>query len=87
MGVVISLLLLRIGLPLRDGRAHGFERAMDNLGAVIGPIVALALVALREAILLSAIPGLLAAAAIVYAVRHLSRGGGRWHRSPGSLPP
>jgi MFS family permease len=58
------------------GRAYGFERAMDNLGAVVGPLLALALVALlgiRQAILLSVIPGLLAAAAIVYAVRHLER--------------
>jgi MFS family permease len=58
------------------GRAYGFERAMDNLGAVIGPLLALLLVALvgvREAILLSVIPGLLAAGAIVYAVRHVER--------------
>jgi len=58
------------------GRAYGFERAMDNLGAVIGPILALGLVALvgiRAAILVSIIPGLLAAGAIVYAVRHLER--------------
>ncbi len=58
------------------GRAYGFERAMDNLGAVIGPVLALGLVALvgiREAILLSIIPGLAAAGAIVYAVRHLER--------------
>jgi MFS family permease len=58
------------------GRAYGFERAMDNLGAVFGPILALALVAaigVREAILLSVIPGLLAAGAIVYAVRHLEQ--------------
>ena len=58
------------------GRAYGFERAMDNLGAVIGPILALllvALVGLREAIVLSVIPGLLAAGAIVYAVRHLEQ--------------
>lgn len=58
------------------GRAYGFERAMDNLGAVIGPILALGLVALlgiREAILLSIVPGLMAAGAIVYAVRHLER--------------
>ncbi len=62
--------------PSAFGRAYGFERAMDNLGAVIGPIVALVLVAavgIRTAILLSVIPGLLAAAAIVYAVRHLER--------------
>jgi MFS family permease len=58
------------------GRAYGFERAMDNLGAIIGPILALALVAafsVRTAILLSVIPGLLAALAIVYAVRHTAR--------------
>ena len=62
--------------PSAFGRAYGFERAMDNLGAVFGPILALALVAaigVREAILLSVIPGLLAAAAIVYAVRHLEQ--------------
>ncbi len=54
------------------GRAYGFERAMDNLGAIIGPLLALALVGLvgvRTAILVSVVPGLLAAAAIVYAIR------------------
>lgn len=54
------------------GRAYGFERAMDNLGAIGGPLLAIALVALigvRSAILLSIIPGLLAAAAIIYAIR------------------
>ena len=47
------------------GRAYGFERAMDNLGAIGGPLLALALVAavgVRTAILLSIIPGLLAVA-------------------------
>lgn len=58
------------------GRAYGFERMMDNLGAIGGPILALGLVALwsvRTAILLSIIPGLLATVAIVYAIRHLPR--------------
>src|SRR4029453_16922013 len=58
------------------GRAYGFERALDNLGAIAGPLLALALVALvgtRTAIALSVIPGLLAAAAIVYAIRHAPR--------------
>jgi MFS family permease len=58
------------------GRAYGFERAMDNLGAIGGPLLALALVAafsVRVAILLSVIPGLLAAVAIVYAIRHIPR--------------
>lgn len=51
------------------GRAYGF---MDNLGAIGGPLLALGLVSLvgvRTAILLSIIPGLLAAVAIVYAIR------------------
>lgn len=62
--------------PSAFGRAYGFERAMDNAGAVFGPLVALALVTLigvRAAIFVSIIPGLLAAVAIVYAVRHLAR--------------
>jgi MFS family permease len=45
---------------------------MDNLGAIVGPLLALGLVAVfsvRAAILISVIPGLLAALAIVYAVR------------------
>ena len=51
------------------------ERAMDNFGAIGGPLLALALVAalgVRTAILLSIIPGLLAVAAIVYAIRHFA---------------
>ena len=55
------------------GRAYGFERAMDNLGAIAGPLFALVLVGLvgtRTAIALSITPGLLAALAIVYAIRH-----------------
>jgi len=58
------------------GRAYGFERAMDNLGAIVGPLLALGLIAvigLREAILLSVIPGLLAAAAIFVAIRSTPR--------------
>lgn len=58
------------------GRAYGFERMMDNLGAIGGPLLALALVTLvgvRTAIVLSVIPGLLAALAILFAIRHLPR--------------
>jgi MFS family permease len=58
------------------GRAYGFERAMDNLGAIGGPLLALALIELvgvRTAILLSIVPGLLAVLAIVYAIRHTPR--------------
>lgn len=62
--------------PDAYGRAYGFERTLDNLGAIAGPILAIALIAafdVRTAILLSVVPGLLAAVAIVYAVRHLPR--------------
>jgi MFS family permease len=58
------------------GRAYGFERMMDNLGTVGGPLLALGLVALvgiRWAIGLSVIPGLLAALSILYAIRHIPR--------------
>ena len=58
------------------GRAYGFERAMDNLGAIGGPLLAIALVAAfstRTAILVSIAPGLVAAVAIVYAIRRLPR--------------
>ena len=71
-----NALLADVVTPAAYGRAYGFERAMDNLGAIGGPLLALALVALlgvREAILLSIIPGLLAAGAIVYAIRHAPR--------------
>lgn len=64
------------------GRAYGFERAMDNLGAILGPLLALMLVALtdtRTAILLSVIPGLLAAVAMVDAIRHTQRPFSRDH--------
>lgn len=62
--------------PDTYGRAYGFERAMDNLGAILGPLAAIALIATvgtRNAILLSVIPGLAAAAAIIYAIRHTPR--------------
>ena len=58
------------------GRAYGFERAMDNLGAIAGPLLALVLVGLvgvRTAIALSIIPGLLAAAAIASHRSHSTR--------------
>lgn len=58
------------------GRAYGFERMMDNLGAIGGPLLALGLVSVvgvRPAILLSVIPGLLSALAILSALRHIPR--------------
>jgi MFS family permease len=67
-----NALLADAVIPEVYGRAYGFERAMDNLGAILGPMLAIALVALtnvRTAIVLSSIPGLFAAVAIAYAIR------------------
>jgi len=71
-----NALLADMVSPEVYGRAYGFERMMDNLGAVGGPLLALGLVALvgiRLAIGLSVIPGLLAALSILYAIRHIPR--------------
>jgi MFS family permease len=55
------------------GRAYGFHQAMDNAGAIFGPVVATLLlyygVKLRSVLLLSAIPGAMAMAALVFGVR------------------
>lgn len=69
-----NALLADMVAPEVYGRAYGFERMMDNLGAVGRPLLALGLVALtgvRWAIGLSVIPGLLAALSILYAIRHI----------------
>jgi MFS family permease len=58
------------------GRAFGVERAGDNAGAIAGPLLASAMVAVlgvRHAILLAVIPGILAAVAITVAAREARR--------------
>lgn len=78
-----NALLADVVPPSAYGKAYGFERMMDNLGAIGGPLLALVLVAVvgvRVAIVLSIIPGLLAAAAIVVAVRSAPRAERRTHR-------
>lgn len=58
------------------GRATGVERAGDNAGALIGPLLAAALVGvlgIRHTMLLAFIPGMLAAAAITFAAREAQR--------------
>ena len=78
-----NALLADIVPPAVYGRAYGFERAMDNLGAIGGPLLAIALVGLvgvRVAIGLSVIPGLLAALAIIYAIRHTATARQREHQ-------
>lgn len=60
--------------PSSWGKAFGFHRAMDHTGAIIGPLIATALLAwwltdLRTLFALAAIPGVLAVAVLVFAVR------------------
>jgi MFS family permease len=62
--------------PDRAGRAFGLHRAMDHAGAVVGPLIATALLALgcslRDVFLAAAVPGVLAIAALL-AVREPAR--------------
>ena len=56
-------------LPGQSGRAFGFERTMDTVGAVLGPLCATALVGVlgvRGVLRWSALPGLLAAIAFAW---------------------
>ncbi len=58
------------------GKAFGFERAGDNLGAVVGPLLAAGLVGwigIRPTIYLAAVPGLFALLAILVAARESRR--------------
>lgn len=58
------------------GRAFGVERAGDNIGAVLGPLLAAGLVSglgVRHAMLLALVPGVLAAVAITVAARDAAR--------------
>lgn len=58
------------------GRAFGFERAADTLGAVAGPAVAFLLVGLlnyRQIFLLALVPGLVAVSAFAFLVRERAR--------------
>jgi MFS family permease len=58
------------------GRAFGFEGAMDTLGAVIGPAIALSLVgviALRHIFLIAFIPGAITVLIVLFVVRDIPK--------------
>lgn len=64
--------------PAIRGRAFGFHRAADHAGAVVGPLLAFALLhwaglEVRQIFLLTAIPGALAVAAVLFGVREVPR--------------
>jgi MFS family permease len=74
--------------PSIRGRAYGLHRAMDNAGAVLGPLAAMALlglegVSLRHVFLASAVPGALVVLTVLLAVREPAQPGGP-AASPGS---
>jgi MFS family permease len=69
---VRNVLLSEATTPETYGRAFGFERAMDSIGAVIGPLLSLILVALiglRLTFALTIIPGVMSALIIATLVR------------------
>jgi hypothetical protein len=78
--------LLAAAVPAAQrGRAFGFHRAADHLGAVLGPLVAFALlrgagVDVRTVFALAAVPAALAMAALVFGVREAP--GRRRRRGP-----
>lgn len=61
------------------GRAYGFHRAMDNLGALVGPLAASALLAfqveLRSVFALAAVPALISLLVLVLGVQEAHGGG------------
>lgn len=64
--------------PAIRGRAFGFHRAADHAGAVVGPLLAFALLRwtemdLRQLFLLTIVPGALAVIALVLGVREVPR--------------
>lgn len=66
--------------PAERGRAFGFHQAMDNAGAIFGPVIATALLAvgirMRSVFLFAAIPGALAMTALLFGVREQARSDG-----------
>ena len=69
---VRNVLLTEATTPQTYGRAFGLERTMDSAGAVLGPLIALALIAtvgLRWTFAFTLIPGLIAAFLITFLVK------------------
>lgn len=67
-----DMLLTSLAPTSAYGRAFGLERAGDNTGAIIGPLLAsllVALVGVRSTVLLAFIPGIFAAISITIAAR------------------
>lgn len=75
-GPVRDALLSESVPPQAHGRAFGFETAMDTLGAVIGPAIALSLVgiiALRHIFFIAFIPGAVTVLIVLFILRDVPR--------------
>ncbi len=73
--------------PERRGYAFGFHNMMDNIGAIVGPLVAFALVrggwSLRAVFAATIVPGVMAVATVIWGVTDAGRAAAP---SPGSAP-
>jgi MFS family permease len=83
-------LIAEVTPPERRGAAYGLHRAMDNAGAVAGPLLAAAVLGflaldLRTVLALSAVPAALAVAVLVFGVKEEERP--RRARAPGGDGP
>ena len=77
--------------PDQRGRAYGFHRAADHAGAVLGPLIAFALLqlagfSLRAVFLLAAIPAAMAVITLVAGVRETPRAAGPSIEGPKATP-
>lgn len=75
-GPVRDALLAESVPPEASGRAFGFEGAMDTLGAIIGPAIALSLIGIlsyRHIFLLSFIPGAITILIVVFVLKDIVR--------------
>ncbi len=73
-GAPRDALIAAVTAEANRGKAYGFHRAMDHLGAAIGPLLATGLLVAfaldyRTLFLLAGVPGVLAVATVVFAVR------------------
>ena len=89
-GAPRDALLAEVTAPADRGRAYGFHRAMDHAGAVIGPLVASALLLwrsdLRLVFALAAFPALASVIVLVLGVREEPRARVATSSGAGSAP-